>query len=74
MVEVELAKGEAEHADRRVDDAFPRKGRDQKETLASWADNVEQPFPREALVRVRGCVSKVVEILFRRPPSGLICV
>jgi|GEM_PF-5303063 len=52
MVEVELAKSEPEHADRRVDDAFPRKGSDQKETLSRGTDNVEQPFPREPLVGV----------------------
>ena len=52
MVEVELAKGEPEHADWRIDDAFPRQGRDQEETLARRADNVEQPFPREPLVGV----------------------
>jgi hypothetical protein len=53
MVEVEFAEGEAEHTDWRVDDAFPRKGRDQQETLASRTDNVEQPFPREPFVGVR---------------------
>ena len=53
MVEVELAESETEHADWRIDDAFPRKRRDQEETLAGGADNVEQPFPRESLVGVR---------------------
>ncbi len=53
MVEVELAEGEPEHADRRIDDAFPRKGRDQQETLACGTDNVKQPFPRKPFVRVR---------------------
>jgi hypothetical protein len=52
MVEVELAEGEAKHADWRVDDTFPRKGRDQKETFTRGADNVEQPFPREPFVGV----------------------
>jgi hypothetical protein len=52
MVEVELAEGEPEHADRRVDDAFPCKGRDLKESLAGRAGNVEQPFPREPFVGV----------------------
>ena len=52
MVEVELAEGEPEHADRRVNDAFPRKSRDQQEALARRADNVEQPFPREPFVGV----------------------
>ena len=41
MVEVELAEGETKHADWRVDDTFPRKGCDQKETLARGADNIE---------------------------------
>ena len=52
MVEVELAEGEAEHADRRIDDPLPRKGRNQEETLARGADNVKQPFPREPFVGV----------------------
>lgn len=50
MVEVELTEGEPEHADRRVDDAFPRQSGNQQEALARWADNVEQPFPREPFV------------------------
>jgi hypothetical protein len=53
MVEVELAEGETKHADWRVDDTFPRKGRDQQETLARGADNVKQPLPREPFVGVR---------------------
>lgn len=52
MVEVELAESETEHADWRIDDAFPRKRRDQEETLAGGADNVKKPFPREPLVGV----------------------
>lgn len=54
MIEVELAEGEPEHADRRVDDAFSRKGRDQEETFTRGTDNVEQPFPRKPFVGV-GC-------------------
>jgi hypothetical protein len=52
MVEVELAEGKPEHADRRVDNTFPRKGCDQQEALARRADNVEQPFPRKPFVGV----------------------
>ena len=53
MVEVELAKGEAEHADRRVDDAFPRQSRDKHESFTTRADDVEEPLPREPALGVR---------------------
>ncbi|NBZ89214.1 hypothetical protein [Stagnihabitans tardus] len=52
MIELQLAKGEAEHADWRIDDPFPRKRRDQHVPLAICPHDVKEPLPREASLRV----------------------
>ena len=53
MIEVELAKGETEHPDRRIDDAFAGERRNEHEALAFGVDNIEEPFAGKTPLGVR---------------------
>jgi len=53
MIEGKLAEGEAEHANRGIDDPFPRKGCDQHEALARSVDDIEQLLAGKAPLGVR---------------------